>query len=114
MNALTRAAVLGLVVASTRLATADSWPLPRPQIFASSSGAYGFKMQPPNPPVAPLHGRSQGILFALAPDGTETVIWQSELVNIPVTSLPTSIWRRCSPGMKSPTRSSSHLVPGTG
>jgi hypothetical protein len=84
MKGLARVVGLGLVLASARTVTADSWASPLPQIFASSAGTYGFKTQPPNPPTAPLHGRSQGILFALAPDGTETVIWAHELVNIPV------------------------------
>jgi len=87
MKGWARAVALGLVVASAPIVTADTWLTPRPQIFASSTGTYGFKTQPPNPPAAPLHGRSQGILFALAPDGNETVIWTGELVNIPVRAI---------------------------
>src|SRR5882762_11811842 len=84
---LARAVALGLVVASARIVTADTWLEPRPQIFASSTGWYGFKMHPPKLPVSPLQGRSQGILFALAPDGSETAIWTGELVNIPVRAI---------------------------
>jgi len=87
MKRWTRAVALGLVVASAPIVTADTWIAPHPQIFASSTGTYGFKTQPPNPPVAPLHGRSQGTLFALAPDGNETVIWAGELINIPVRAI---------------------------
>src|SRR5580765_801091 len=84
MKGVARAITIGLVVASAQIVTADTWIPPRPQIFASSTGAYGFKVQPPSPPVRPLHGQSQGILFALAQDRSETVIWTGELVNIPV------------------------------
>jgi hypothetical protein len=74
-------------VASARIVRADTWLEPRPQIFASSTGAYGFRTQPPNLPVSPVDGRSQGILFAFAQDGNETVIWTGELVNIPIRAI---------------------------
>jgi hypothetical protein len=87
MKGWARAVALGLIVASTPIVTADTWLAPHPQIFASSTGTYGFKTQPPNPPVAPLQGRSQGTLFALSLDGNETVTWAGELVNIPVRAI---------------------------
>jgi hypothetical protein len=87
VKGLAVAVAVGLVVASAAIATADTWIAPRPQIFAASTGTYGFKTLPPNPPVPPLRGRGQGILFALAQDGNETVVWTTELVNIPVQAL---------------------------
>ena len=57
---------------------ADSFGAPRPRIFSSESGTYGFKVLEPK-----LGESSRGVLFTLAPDGQETVIWTSKLVNLP-------------------------------
>jgi hypothetical protein len=87
MKGLARAIALGLVVALAPIVTADTWLAPRPQIFASPTGTYGFKTQPPKPPEPSLHSRSQGMLFALAADGHETVSWTGELINVPVRAI---------------------------
>ena len=76
-------ATSALVIASGTV-SADSWPGSRPQIYASANGSYRFKTRPPQ--LATWSGKSHGTLVALAPDGTETVRWSRELVNIPVSA----------------------------
>jgi hypothetical protein len=71
------------VVASATV-SADSWPGSRPQVYTSANGSYRFKTRPPQ--LATWSGKSHGTLVSLAPDGTETVRWSRELVNIPVTA----------------------------
>jgi len=70
-----------VVLASVAL-SADSWPGSRPQVYASSDGAHRFTTRPPQ--LATWSGKSHGILLSLAPDGSETALWNRELVNIPV------------------------------
>ena len=74
-------ATSALVIASGTV-SADSWPGSRPQVYASANGSYRFKTRPPQ--LATWSGKSHGTLVSLAPDGTETVRWSRELVNIPV------------------------------
>jgi hypothetical protein len=69
------------VVASATV-SADSWPGSRPQVYTSANGSYRFKTRPPQ--LATWSGKSYGTLVSLAADGTETVRWSRELVNIPV------------------------------
>ena len=76
-------ATSALVIASGAL-SADSWPGSRPQVYASANGSYRFKTRPPQ--LATWSGKSHGTLVSLAPDGTETVRWSRELVNIPVSA----------------------------
>ncbi len=76
-------ATSALVIASGTV-SADSWPGSRPQVYASANGSYRFKTRPPQ--LATWSGKSHGTLVALAPDGTETVRWSRELVNIPVSA----------------------------
>lgn len=76
-------ATSALVIASGTV-SADSWPGSRPQVYASVNGSYRFKTRPPQ--LATWSGKSHGTLVALAPDGTETVRWSRELVNIPVSA----------------------------
>jgi hypothetical protein len=69
---------MALVLASTLPAFADSWATPRPRVFASQGGLYGFKV------LKPVFGRTAvGLLFTLDQDGQETKIWETELVNVP-------------------------------
>jgi hypothetical protein len=79
--------VTSAVLLTSVILRADSWSTPRPLVFASSYGYYGFKTEPPQPFV--LNGRAQGTLFTLAEDGREQVLWRRELVNIPVRALVT-------------------------
>ncbi len=58
------------------LAVADSWLPPRPRIFASAHGSYGFKVLEPKQ-------TARGQLFAIDADGKDTVIWMAQLVNVP-------------------------------
>jgi hypothetical protein len=76
-------ATSALVIASGTV-SADSWPGSRPQVYASANGSYRFKTRPPQ--LATWSGKSHGTLVGLAPDGTETVRWSRELVNIPVSA----------------------------
>ena len=75
-------ATSAVVVIASATVLADSWPGPRPHVFASAFGTYGFKMQPP--PLTTWSGKGQGTLYTLIPDGKENVKWSRELVNIPV------------------------------
>lgn len=79
-------ATSALVIASG-VVSADSWPGSRPQVYASANGSYRFKTRPPQ--LATWSGKSHGTLVSLAPDGTETVRWSRELVNIPVSAFIT-------------------------
>ena len=76
-------ATSALVIASGTV-SADSWPGSRPQVYASANGSYRFKTRPPQ--LATWSGKSHGTLVSLAPDGSETVRWSRELVNIPVSA----------------------------
>ena len=76
-------ATSALVIASGTV-SADSWPGSRPQVYVSANGSYRFKTRPPQ--LATWSGKSHGTLVSLAPDGTETVRWSRELVNIPVSA----------------------------
>jgi len=76
-------ATSALVIASGTV-SADSWPGSRPQVYASANGSYRFKTRPPQ--LSTWSGKSHGTLVSLAPDGTETVRWSRELVNIPVSA----------------------------
>jgi len=71
-----------VVLIATAIVGADSWPGPRPQVFAAAYGAYGFKTRPPQ--LSVWSGKGHGTLFAPAADGSERVVWNRELVNIPV------------------------------
>jgi hypothetical protein len=75
-------AASAVVIASAAIASADSWPGSRPQVYASANGAYRFKTRPPQ--LATWSGKSHGTLVMLAADGTETMRWSRDLVNIPV------------------------------
>ena len=100
MNNAARVLASALFVACAASVSAQSWLAPSPQVFASVSGTYGFKTQPlksdcrSNPSLrknAPdaaqvrcdVLGASQGMLFALAPDGSEVVVWKGFLLNAP-------------------------------
>lgn len=83
MKVIVALATSAVVIASAT-AAADSWPGSRPQVYASANGSYRFKTRPPQ--LATWSGKSQGTLVSLAPDGTETVRWSRELVNIPVSA----------------------------
>lgn len=62
--------------------TADSWPGPRPQVFPAAHGPFRFRTRPPQ--LANWSGKAQGTVVRVGSDGTETVLWTRELVNIPV------------------------------
>lgn len=70
------------IVIASAIVAADSWPAPRPHVFAAAYGAYGFKTRPPQHAI--WSGKAHGTLFIPAEDGTEAVKWSRELVNIPV------------------------------
>ena len=72
----------GAMVIATAIVAADSWPGPRPHVFTSARGVYGFKTRPPQ--LATWSGKSHGTLVRLSSDGTEMAKWARELVNIPV------------------------------
>ena len=66
---------LGLALALSAVARADSWPPPRPRVFAEPlQGRYAFKSLP---------GSGEGVLFTLDTDGKEQVMWRAALVNVP-------------------------------
>lgn len=66
------------------IVSADSWPGPRPQVYASANGTYRFKTRPPQ--LNTWSGKSHGALVTMAADGTEMAVWSRELVNIPVSA----------------------------
>jgi hypothetical protein len=72
-----------VALTASAIVYADFWLEPQPLVFASAHGYYGFKTQPPRPFVPT--GRAQGTLF----NGSEEVVWGSELVNTPVRALVT-------------------------
>jgi hypothetical protein len=84
MKVLIVALATSAVVMASGTVSADSWPGSRPQVYASANGSYRFKTRPPQ--LATWSGKSHGTLVSLAPDGTETVRWSRELVNIPVSA----------------------------
>jgi len=84
MKVLIVALATSAVLIASGTVSADSWPGSRPQVYASANGSYRFKTRPPQ--LATWSGKSHGTLVSLAPDGTETVRWSRELVNIPVSA----------------------------
>jgi len=62
-------------VVTVSTARADSFAAPRPRIFSSEWGSYGFKVLEPK-----FGAASKGLLFALAADGKEKTIWTAPLV----------------------------------
>jgi hypothetical protein len=84
MKVLIVALATSAVLIASGTVSADSWPGSRPQVYASANGSYRFKTRPPQ--LATWSGKSHGTLVSVAPDGTETVRWSRELVNIPVSA----------------------------
>jgi hypothetical protein len=84
MTRFLAALVTGAAVLASAVVSADSWPGSRPQVYASSNGAYRFKTRPPQ--LATWTGKSHGTLVTVHPDGLERAIWNRDLVNIPVTA----------------------------
>src|SRR5262245_23412276 len=84
---LRRGVVLLTVAAWCAVVTADSWPMPRPQVYTSAHGTRIFRTRPPQHSV--WSGKSQGTLFTRTPGGSESVVWSRELVNIPVQAFVT-------------------------
>ena len=84
MKVLIVALATSAVLIASGTVSADSWPGSRPQVYASANGSYRFKTRPPQ--LATWSGKSHGTLVSLAPDGSETVRWSRELVNIPVSA----------------------------
>ena len=82
MKSLIIALATSACVVASATVSADSWPGSRPQVYTSANGSYRFKTRPPQ--LATWSGKSYGTLVSLAADGTETVRWSRELVNIPV------------------------------
>lgn len=77
----------GAMVIASAILAADSWPGPRPLVFTSARGEYGFKTRPPQ--LAIWSGKSHGTLVTLSPGGSEAVKWSRDLVNIPVRAFVT-------------------------
>jgi hypothetical protein len=71
---------LGIVLLLTFLVDvrADSWPQPKPRIFAQTQGEYAFKILPVG---------TEGVFLTLDESGKEKVIWQAKLVNLPVRAI---------------------------
>ena len=65
--------------------SADSWVGPYPRIFAPWTGNRGFKVVPPKAPT--LNAQAVGTLFIVNDDGTDKIVWQTPLVNIPMYAL---------------------------
>jgi hypothetical protein len=87
MKQLVATLAASAVVIASAIVSADSWPGPRPQVFASASGAHGFRTRPPQ--LSTWSGKGQGTLFTLGANGSETVMWSRELINIPVRAFVT-------------------------
>lgn len=62
------------------VAFSDTWLPPRPKVFASQWGDYGFKLLLPKKTI---YSKGVGVLFQLDGDGKEKVVWRQELLNIP-------------------------------
>jgi hypothetical protein len=70
--------VVAVSLSAADVVHADKWAPPKPRIFASSWGNYGFKLLNPQ-----SGGPSQGMLFHLDNQGKEVIDWQKPLVNTP-------------------------------
>jgi hypothetical protein len=57
----------------------DRWPAPSPRVFASSDGAFGFKVLP----SGDVRGAT-GTLFTIDPTGAEKPVWTRILTCLPV------------------------------
>ncbi len=68
-----------LVVEPVLTASADTWERPKPRLFVSERGTHGFKVLPQQR----LLGTSTGVLFTVADDGNDQILWSNKLVNIP-------------------------------
>ena len=66
-------------------ALGDSWINAGSRIFAESSGERGFKVI-----AAKGEAQARGVLFYVDGDGTEKVLWDKKLANIPVSVLVSS------------------------
>ena len=73
--------VLSLFAAAT---FADDWGAPRPRIFASPSGRFGFKLIPDKPALRRDAAPDRAVLFTLDDDGKEQAVWDKRLVNTPL------------------------------
>ena len=69
--------LVAFLVFTPTTATADDWAEPSPRVFASRSGAHGFKVLPKS------FETSSGVLFTLDAEGKEQVIWNKNVVNVP-------------------------------
>jgi len=81
-----------LLFALSVAAWADSWPNAGSRVFAETTGGRGFKVIPISAAAGTHAGevQSRGVLFYLENDGTEKVLWDKLLVNIPVGVLVSS------------------------
>ncbi|MGH9891594.1 MAG: hypothetical protein ACREA0_06360, partial [bacterium] len=79
MSCSLKSPLLPLLVALTVTPLfADTWAPPRPRVFASEGGTFGFKVLEPK-----FLGTATGLLFDLDPDGEERTVWNGKLVNVP-------------------------------
>src|SRR5215213_683483 len=78
-------AAFAFVVLFAAAAFADDWAAPRPRVFASASGQFGFKVIPDGNAInSGLTPPTRGVLFTLDEKGKEQVVWEKQLVNTPL------------------------------
>ena len=72
------------VLACCSVCRADSWANPTPRIFASDDGYWAFRVIPKTGSRGDVDATARGILFRLDDDGSDRILWEKWLVNIPV------------------------------
>lgn len=92
MAKLCRFAVGMLVFGLSLAAWGDSWTNPGSRVFAATSGERGFKVIATRATEGThaAEKEARGVLFYVEEDGTEKVLWDKKLVNIPMCALVSS------------------------
>lgn len=75
------------VLAFCCVSRADSWANPTPRIFASDDGHWALRVIPKTTSRGKADAIARGILSRIDDDGTDRILWEELLVNIPVRAL---------------------------
>ncbi|NQT84024.1 hypothetical protein HQ563_13440 [bacterium] len=75
------------VLAFCCVCRADSWANPTPRMFASDDGHWALRVIPETASRGKADTIARGILFEITEDGTDRILWEKPLVNIPVRAL---------------------------
>jgi hypothetical protein len=75
--------LLGVMALAAGSLWADEWALPSPRVFSAWNGEVALKVIPPKD--LRNDAKAKGTLFKLNEDGSEKVVWEHDLVNVPMT-----------------------------